>query len=87
MTYDCRIAPEFIGVAPATLQQWLTDCQNALQALSVGGKAQVVSYAQGDGSKAVTYTPADRGLLERRIRDLASALGLAPRRRAAGVRF
>jgi hypothetical protein len=81
------IPPEFIGVTPATLQQWLTDCQQALQDLTVGGKAQALSYAQGDGTKAVTLTPAQIPYLEQRIRNLARALRLAGPRRAIGVRF
>lgn len=85
--WDSYTPPEFIGVDQATLQQWLTDCQNALQVLNTGRREVTVSYAQGDGSKAVTYTAADRGALERRIRDIAHVLGLAPRRRAIGVRF
>lgn len=83
----CYTPPEFIGVSTETLQTWLTDCQQSLQDLTVGGKPQAVSYAQGDGSKAVTYTVANQALLEQRIRNIARALGLAGPRRAIGVRF
>lgn len=83
---ECTL-PEFIGIAPVTLQQWLTAAQQALQDLSVGGKAVTVTYAQGDGSRSVTYTPAERGTLEGRVRALARALGLTGRSRAIGVRF
>lgn len=85
--YPRRVPPELIGFDDATLQKMLTDSQNALQALATGSKAQTISYAQGDGSRAVTYTPAQQGLLEQRIRQLAAALGLAAPRRAIGVRF
>lgn len=81
------IPPEFAGVDPTTLQSWLSAAQQALQDLTVGGKPQVVSYAQGDGTKSVTYTAADVSRLEQRIRQLARALGLVGRRRAIGVRF
>lgn len=86
MSSSC-IPPEFIGVSTDTLQAWLTQCQQALQDLTVGGKPESVSYAQGDGSKAVTYTRADISQLEQRIRNLGRALGLVGRRRAIGVRF
>lgn len=82
-----HLPPEFAGVDPTILQSWLTDCQQALQDLTVGGKPEAVSYAQGDGSKAVTYTRADIAQLEQRIRNLARALGLSGPRRGIGVRF
>lgn len=82
-----HMPPEFIGVPTETLQLWLTDCQQALQDLTIGGKPEAVSYAQGDGTKAVTYTRATISQLENRIRALARALGLAGPRRAIGVRF
>lgn len=84
---SCRIPPELIGVDTAILQQWLTDLQQSLQDLTVGGKAQTLSYAQGDGSKSVTYTQADQARIEQRIRMIAAALGLVPPRRAIAVRF
>jgi hypothetical protein len=79
--------PEFIGVPTLTLQAWLTQCQQALQDLTVGGKPYVVSYAQGDGSRGVTYTQATVSQLEQRIRNLGRALGLVSARRAIAVRF
>ena len=85
--YGCSgqqsVSPEFAGVDPSVLQTWLTQAQQALQDLTIGGKAESVSYAQDAGSKSVTYTRADIGSLQQRIRDLAFALGLAPRRRAS----
>lgn len=87
MVFYCHMPPEFIGVDPSTLQSWLTASQQALQDLSTGGKPVTLSYAQGDGTKSVTYTPAQISLLEQRIRNLARALGLVGPRRAIGVRF
>lgn len=81
------IPPEFIGVDMATLQSWLTSAQQALQDLTVGGKPEAVAYGQGDGTKSVTYTRAEIGQLQQRIRQLARALGLVGSRRAIGVRF
>lgn len=73
---------EFVGQSPATLQGWLTDAQNALQLLSLGGKAVSLAYNMGAGSKSVTYQPSEIGMLQQRIDTLAFVLGLGPRRRA-----
>jgi hypothetical protein len=77
-----RIPAEFVGVPQATLQLWLTQAQTALQALSMGQNPEAVSYTQGDGSKSVSYTKADIGMLTQRIDTLAYVLGLGGRRRA-----
>jgi hypothetical protein len=66
------------GVDQATLQQWLTDAQAALQALMIGGRPVSLSY---DG-KSVTYTQADRGELGNWIYLLQRQLGLVHGRRA-----
>ena len=47
------------GVAPATLQAWLGQAQQALQDLTIGGKPRTVQYSNGDGMKSVTYAPTD----------------------------
>lgn len=73
--------PELIGVDDATLQLWLRNAQSAIQDLTTGGKLQSAAYAQGDGSKAVTYSKADLPALYRRVQTLAQALGLATKRR------
>lgn len=89
MSYSStRIPAEFVGVDQATLQQWLTDAQNAQQQLVLGRNVQVASYAQGAGTKSITYTPADLPALTQRINKLAQALGLVQcARRAIGFRF
>lgn len=81
MIDTCR-PPELIGISDAQLQTWLTAVQLAIQELTVGGKVSTVSYAQGDGSKSVTYTQSDLSALRMRARMLAAALGLARPRRA-----
>lgn len=81
------IPPEFVGVDTAILQTWLSAAQQALQDLTTGGKPETVSYGQGDGTKSVTYTRANIGQLQQRIRGLGRALGLVGSRRAIGVRF
>lgn len=68
------------GVAPATLQQWLADAQQALHDLSTGAKGESYSYTQGDGSKSVTYTRASIGALQAYILEIQYALGLRRRR-------
>lgn len=83
-----RIPPQFVGVPRATLQQWLTQAQQALQDLTVGGKAEVVGYAQGDGTKNVTFTRAQVPLLQMRIQELVQALsGGHPTRRPPPVLY
>lgn len=70
----------FSGVPQATLQQWLTESQQALHDLSTGAKGESFSYTQGDGSKSVTYTRADIGALQAHINALLYALGMRRRR-------
>lgn len=78
-----RVPAQFAGVSQATLQQWLTATQQAIQDLTVGGKVEVASYTQGDGAKSVTYTRAQLPMLQERANALAQALsgGRAYRRR------
>jgi len=76
---------DLTGVDRATLQQWLGDAQQALHDLTVGGKPESVSYAQGEGSRAVTYTRADVGKISAYIALLKAALGISRGRRP--VRF
>ena len=66
------------GVAKATLQQWLSDAQNAYQQLVMGAKVVSASY---DG-KSVTYAQADRAALESWIATLQRQLGINRGRRA-----
>lgn len=82
-----RVPPDLIGVPPATLQQWLTQAQQAYQDLMMGNKPEIVSYTQGDGNRSVTYTRANLGALQQRIRELTAALGLSAPRHAIGVLF
>ena len=70
----------FTGVSPAVLQQWLSDAQQAMHDLSIGGKGESYSYTQGDGSKSVTYTRANLADLQAHILALQYALGIRRRR-------
>jgi hypothetical protein len=51
------------GIDVTVLQQRLQAMQLALLDLTSGAKVEVVSYAQGDGSRTVTYSKADIGSL------------------------
>ena len=66
------------GVPEATLQQWLTSAQFALNDLMTGNKAVSVAY---DG-KSVTYKQGDQVALTQWIHQLQRQLGLVPPRRA-----
>lgn len=70
----------YTGLPPATLQQWLTEAQQALHDLSTGAKGESFSYTQGDGSKSITYTRANIGQLQQHINELMYALGIRRRR-------
>ncbi len=69
------------GRSTAQLQTDLNNAQQAYIDLSSGAKAVSLSYTQGDGSKTVTYTPADIGALSALIRTLQLQLGIIPRGR------
>jgi hypothetical protein len=49
------------GIDVATLQQRLAAMQQAYLDLVSGGKLEVASYSQADGSRTVTYTRANLG--------------------------
>ncbi len=55
------------GIDVSALQQRLASMQQAYLDLISGGKVEVASYTQGDGSKSVTYTRANIGDLTQAI--------------------
>jgi len=69
---------DLVGVPTATLQQWLTDAQQAMHDLMTGSKVVQVNYMQGDGQKMVTYKHADIGMLRGYIQELKTQLGITP---------
>ena len=73
---------DLVGIPIPTLQQWLLDAQTAVHDLTVGGKPVVVTYAQGDGTRSVTYTPANIAGLHAYIQELKAQLGITRGRRA-----
>ena len=82
VTAQSCLATAFSGLPTATLQQFLTQAQTALNNLLNGGQPQVVSYGEGSGQKSVTYARTNEWALRRHIRELQQLLGQAPRRRA-----
>ncbi|MBI6944213.1 phage head-tail adapter protein [Pseudomonas putida] len=69
------------GLPTADLQAQLTAAQQAYLALSSGSQVITVSYAQGAGSRAVTYQATDLPALQNLIRSLQQQLGIVGRAR------
>lgn len=71
------------GMTDAQLQAALTSAQQAYVDLRTGDKAVTVSYAQGDGSRSVTFQQTNMANLRLFIADLQAALnpGVRPCRR------
>jgi hypothetical protein len=75
----------FAGMLPAQLAAQRSKLQEVLLSLAAGEKAVTVAYAQGTGSRSVTFTPADENRIRGLIRQMNSALGV--RRSAISVVF
>lgn len=75
----------FAGMSREQLTAYRTKLQEALLTLASGEKVTTVAYAQGTGSRSVTYTPADENRLRGLIRQINGALGV--HRAAIGVSF
>ncbi|MBO1325303.1 gpW family protein [Acetobacter sp. TBRC 12305] len=71
------------GLSTDQLQAALTSCQLALIGLQSGQSVASVTYAQGDGSKTVTYRQANVADLSAMIRTLQRQLGVPGTRRRA----
>ena len=72
------------GVLTRTqLEAALTQAQQAYIELSAGSKGVSLSYAQGDGTRSVTYQQTDIGQLMGLIQLLQAQLGIVPRPRRA----
>ncbi|EMY3532459.1 phage head-tail adapter protein [Yersinia ruckeri] len=70
----------------AQLQEALTRAQQAYIELSSGAKGVSFSYAQGDGTRSVTYQQTDISVLVGLIQLLQAQLGIVKRSRRA-LRF
>ncbi|QBL93134.1 hypothetical protein KSAC_08930 [Komagataeibacter saccharivorans] len=71
------------GMTTAQLQAALASAQAALVQLQTGGKVVSVSYAQGDGSRSVSYTQASLPNLTQFIMQIQQQLGVPGVRRRA----
>lgn len=74
----------FAGMTNAQLTAALATAQQAYLDISSGAKVVTISYAQGDGSKTVTYQQSGLANLTQLIRQLQQALGLICQGRRAG---
>jgi hypothetical protein len=70
------------GMPTAQLQSNLAAAQQAYLELSTGSKVANATYAQGAGSRSVTYSPADMAAVQVLIRTLQMELGFIDRARA-----
>jgi hypothetical protein len=62
------------GVSVVALQTRLASMQQAYLDLTSGAKVEVASYAQGDGSKSVTYSRANIAALTQAILTVQSQI-------------
>lgn len=62
------------GMTDAQLQAALASAQQAYIDLRTGEKAVTVAYAQGDGSRSVTFQTTNLAAVRMFIRDLQAAL-------------
>ncbi|HDL7089821.1 gpW family head-tail joining protein [Yersinia enterocolitica] len=69
------------GLTREQLRSALTLAQQAYLELSTGAKGVSFSYAQGDGTRSVSYQPTDIGQLTSLIQLLQAQLGVVSRPR------
>jgi hypothetical protein len=74
MRYNPRTSI-FAGMSPWQLRQAIESLQAAYLELMAGGKVVTASYAQGDGTKSVTYTAAQGQNIVNTILQLRAQLG------------
>lgn len=74
------------AMSRAQLEEALNQAQQAYIELSSGAKGVSFSYAQGDGTRSVTYQQTDIGTLMGLIQLLQAQLGVVKRPRRA-LRF
>ena len=87
LRYDPR-SSLLAGLDTSELRTRLQAMQRDYMDLASGRKLQSASYAQGDGSKSVTYTAAELPALGQLIRTLQAQLGdINTPRRALRPRF
>ncbi len=79
-------ASVFAGMTADAKRALLAQAQGAYGELLTGGKPVTVAYAQGDGQRTVTYTPATIAGLANLIAQLQADLGITRRARRP-IRF
>lgn len=62
------------GVPLVQLQAWLASAQQALADLNTGSKPVTVTYAQGDGTRSVTYSRANMNTLTSWIQQIQTQI-------------
>ncbi len=77
----------FVGMTQLQVTTALAQAQQALIAVETGGKPVSLSYAQGNGSKSVSYSAANADRLRQLIQQLAAAAGIGRRRSAIRLRY
>lgn len=88
VTNDDCLPPFLNGLTSGQLQAFRAQLQQAIFTLQLGGQVVSASYAQGDGSKAITYRAGDLPGMQMTLRYIDVALGIPTRRRRAiAVRF
>lgn len=71
----------FAGMTQAQLQALLVQAQTAYSQLMMGTKGVTFSYAQGDGTKAVTYQATSVSNITAFMMQIQQALGMCCGRR------
>ena len=73
----------FAGMPREELQRALLEAQRAYIELSTGARVHGAAYTQGDGTKSVTYTPAQLPQITALINELQAQLGIVRHARRA----
>ena len=80
---DNCLPPFLIVLTNDQLNAFRTQLQTAIFALMSGSQVATANYAQGDGSKAISYRAGDLAAMQMLIRYIDVALGNSCRRRRA----
>jgi len=75
------------GMTPEQLKSAMAEAQEAYTELQTGNKGVSFSYAQGDGTRSVTFQGTSLANLQVFIRQLQQALGICPCSRGRYQRF
>ena len=81
--YNGPLPAWLVGMSRVDMQTLFSSMQAASQQLAIGGKVVSASYGQGDGTRSVTYSQANRVELAGKLQELAQVLGYQVQRRRA----